>query len=117
MAKVDRVAALPRLAALTEDRRGAVSVLGDLAMTSVIDASGFAVEAGERYMTGIRNQPVADMASLGAALAHTSNATNGTMAGLNAEADQIALANGVSADAIEASIVTSPADPDRRRYR
>ena len=57
------------LRGLFRDRKAAVSVLGALALPSVIGASALAVELGAGYNARVENQRVADLAALAAATA------------------------------------------------
>jgi len=48
---------------------GSIVVMAAFALTAVMGMAGLAVELGNGYATKVRNQRVADMAALGAALA------------------------------------------------
>jgi hypothetical protein len=66
------------LRGLFRDRKAAVSVLGALALPSVIGASALAVELGAGYNARVENQRVADLAALSAALAYVDQQRNPT---------------------------------------
>ena len=55
--------------------RGSIMVLAALSLTAVMGMSGLAVEVGTGYAAKTRNQRVADMAALGAALAYQANSS------------------------------------------
>lgn len=74
---------------------GSIIVLAALSLTVVMGMSGIAVELGNGYATKVRNQRVADMAAIGAALAYK-NGGQSTAAATQVAKD-IVIANGLSA--------------------
>ena len=70
-------------------------VMAALALTAMMGMSGMAVEVGTGYTTKVRNQRVADMAALGAALAYKNGGQSAAVA--TQVAKDIVVANGLSA--------------------
>lgn len=81
------------LARLIGARRGSVAVLGAMSLVPVIGMLGLAVEAGQGYASKIRNQRVADMAALGAALSYN---TTSSLGAAQQTARDIVVANGLA---------------------
>lgn len=81
------------LARLIRARRGSVAVLGAMSLVPVIGMLGLAVEAGQGYTSKIRNQRVADMAALGAALSYN---TTSSLGAAQQTARDIVVANGLA---------------------
>lgn len=85
-------------------QRGSIAVLGVLSLSSVLAMSGLAVEMGTGYATKVRNQRVADMAALGAAVAYAGASQSITAA--QATASDIVVANGLPSSAATVSQTT-----------
>ena len=91
---------------LAGNEKAAVSVIGALAMTSVIGFTALAVELGQGYSARVDNQRVADVAALGAALAYAQNSA----VDLTSAARRVAQANGVVNGVGGASVTVQPDD-------
>lgn len=94
-----------RIAGLFGNRDGSIALIGAMALSAVLGMAGFAVEGTQGYMAKVRNQRVADLAALGAALAYKSNPSNTIMI---ATAQTIARANGLPASSVNAVTATTP---------
>lgn len=78
---------------------GSILALAALSLTAVMGMSGLAVELGNGYATKVRNQRVADMAALGAAVAYANDAQSASQI-----AKDIALANGIPNTKVTATV-------------
>ena len=89
---------------------GSIAVLGALALVSTLGMSGLAVEVGNGYAAKIRNQRVADMAALGAAIAYKNSGQTGSAGALLAQdvASAIATANGQTNGVNGATVTATP---------
>jgi Flp pilus assembly protein TadG len=83
---------------------GSIMVLAAFALTAVMGMSGLAVEVGNGYYAKVRNQRVADMAALGAAMAYqsTSSVSQSTQV-----ARDIVAANGLPGNAAAVTLPIS----------
>jgi hypothetical protein len=61
------------LRCLTANRRGSITVIAALSLLGVVGATGLAIDLNRGYEQRIRNQRVADMAALAAAMAYKAN--------------------------------------------
>lgn len=97
----------PALAALAgrlwHSRRAAVSIIGALSLSALLGVSALSVDINRGLSQRVRNQTVADMSALGAALVY--QATSGDTTGLQAAAQDIAAANGLSGATVLATVV------------
>lgn len=75
-------------------REGSVLVMGALSLTGVIGMSALAVDTGQGYMTKVRNQRVADMAALAAAVAYNGSSS---LDAAQATARDVVAASGLAA--------------------
>jgi len=82
---------------------GSILVMAAMSLTAVMGMSGLAVEIGTGYATKVRNQRVADVAALGAALAYKNAGQSVAVA--TQVAKDIVVANGLSASQ---ATVTAP---------
>lgn len=82
----------PKSLTFRSDRRGSVSLLGVLALLSLIGTAAFAVELGQGYRSKISLQGPADAAALAAANAYVQSPDDAVLA---AAAKDVALANGI----------------------
>jgi len=94
-----------RLRRLFAAQDGTIAVMGVLALTSVLGMSGMAVELGNGYAAKVRNQRVADLAAIGAAVAYKSGGQTTDVATKTAK--DIAVANGYTTanSTVDASVV------------
>jgi len=81
---------------------GSILVMAALALTAVMGMSGMAVEVGTGYTAKVRNQRIADMAALGAALAYK-NGSQDPQAAIQVAKD-IAVASGLPANAATVTV-------------
>ncbi|MFW2831263.1 hypothetical protein [Sphingomonas sp. ID0503] len=109
------------LTTLLRDRKGSISVLGALSLTSIVGGGAMVVELGNGYVARTANQRVADMAALSAALAYSDKvaagmtATNQLQAVVDAQVDAIGGAAGIPADRITAHIDAVPGSETAKR--
>lgn len=102
------------LRTLARDERGGIAVIAAVAMIGILGTGALAVEVGNAYSVQVRNQRVADMAALGAALAFADGANEAV---LDATADDIAAANGLGDGTIDVAVTTSPSNPSEQAIR
>ena len=97
---------------------GSIVVMAAFALTAVMGMAGLAVELGNGYATKVRNQRVADMAALGAALAYQSSSQSTSAAtqvakdivvanGLPSSAATVAFTQVSGIDAVQVKVTTS----------
>jgi len=97
---------------------GSIVVMAAFALTAVMGMAGLAVELGNGYATKVRNQRVADMAALGAALAYQSSSSSTSAAtqvakdivvanGLPSSAATVAFTQVSGVDAVQVKVTTS----------
>lgn len=89
---------------LLGDRRGAIGILGALALVGVIGCSALALEYGHGLLQRIEDQRIADLAAYGGALVY--GATGSSTSAASA-AGNVAALNGVAGGA-SSSVVSSP---------
>jgi Flp pilus assembly protein TadG len=87
------------------NRRGSITVLAATMLPALIGLAGLATEYGNALMQREKNQQIADIAAYSGALAYVGN---GTTAAMNTAVSRIATLNGISANAVVASLVASP---------
>lgn len=87
------------------DERGAISILGAVALTALVACSALALEYGYGLLQRIEDQRVADIAAFAGAVVYssTSSSTSSSSAVSN-----VATLNGLSSTAANSSVVTSP---------
>jgi len=87
------------------DERGAISILGAVALTALVACSALALEYGYGLLQRIEDQRVADIAAYAGAVVYssTSSSTSSSSAVSN-----VATLNGLSGTAANSSVVTSP---------
>jgi Flp pilus assembly protein TadG len=78
---------------LLKAREGSVIVISALALVSLLGMSGLAVEIGNGYAAKVRNQRVADVAALAAAIAYK---TSQSMTVAQNTANDVVIANGLA---------------------
>ena len=84
---------------------GSIIVMAAMALTAVMGMSGLAVEVGTGYAAKVRNQRVADMAAVGAALAYRSSSQDATVA--TQVAKDIVVANGLPSTSATVTVPVS----------
>jgi len=82
-------------------REGSIAVLAALSLVSVIGMSSLAVELGNGFAAKVRNQRVADMAALGAAVAFK---TSQSLSVASSTASDIVAANGLTVSPADLSV-------------
>ena len=90
---------------LKRDEKGSIAVMAAMALSAVLGMSAFAVEGTQGYVAKVRNQRVADLAALGAAIAYKANPSDSI---LIASAQSIAAANGLTSTQVTAQKATDP---------
>jgi Flp pilus assembly protein TadG len=89
---------------LIRDTDGTLTVIGAVAVFLFIGFAALAIELGEGYQITIANQGAADAAALAAANAYTNSPSQAT---LTSTADDIAVANGISASNVTVQLVNN----------
>jgi hypothetical protein len=99
---------ITRLRGLIAAQNGSIAVMGVMALTSVLGMSGLAVEMGNGYASKVRNQRVADLAAIGAAVAYKNGGLTGQAAtdAATQVAKDIANANGLTST--NSTVTVSP---------
>lgn len=99
---------------LWADRGGAVGIIGALSVTGVLGMGAFAVDINQGYHERMRNQRIADMAALAAAVAYQSSSN---AAILVPTAQDVALANGLTGATVTATVVADTPAPGQSSVR